>query len=165
MCCESKEWSWFTGHLLIIQKYVDRLPPDANVSLAMRDLSLEFAETEVFLMDFWPVYPALLMVYDPDTATQITTKYNLPKTDMHLQFMEPITGGPNLISMSVQEWTWRSLFNPGFSSAAMTDNVPYIVNSVQIFCDKLKEEADKGLIYLDDLTTRLTMDLVIKLTL
>lgn len=162
-----KGWSWFTGHLLTLQKYVDRLPPDANVNLAMRDLALEFADTEIFLMDFWPVYPPLLMVYDPDAAVQISTKYNLPKTAMHLQFMKPITGGPNLISMSGQEWkTWRSLFNPGFSAAAMMDNIPFLVDSVQVFCDKLKEKAqDGGLVCLDSLTTRLTLDVIIKLTL
>lgn len=66
----------------------------------MPDLSRELADTEVFLMDFWPVYPPLLIVYDLDAAVQILTKYNLPKTDMHLEFMKPITGGPNLISMS-----------------------------------------------------------------
>ncbi|KAF2746813.1 cytochrome P450 [Sporormia fimetaria CBS 119925] len=159
-------WSWLTGHLLILQKYVDRLPPDANVNLAMRDLAREYSETEVFLMDFWPVYPPLLMVYDPDAAVQITTKYNLPKTDMHLQFMKPITGGPNLISMSNEEWKyWRSLFNPGFSAGAMMDSVPKLIKSVRIFCDTLKEKAGKGIVQLDDLTTRLTMDVIIKLTL
>ncbi|EPE32645.1 Cytochrome P450 [Glarea lozoyensis ATCC 20868] len=161
-----KGWNWFTGHLLTLQEYVDKLPPDANVNLAMNDLALEFADTEVFLMDFWPVYPALLMVYDPDTAVQISTKYNLPKTDMHLQFMKPITGGPNLVSMSGLEWKfWRTLFNPGFSSSAMMDNVPHIVNFVQVFCDKLKENAGRGMLLLDGLTTRLTMDVIIKLTL
>jgi cytochrome P450 len=132
----------------------------------MYELALEFADTEVFLMDFWPVYPPLLMVYDPDTAVQISTKYNLPKTDMHLQFMKPITGGPNLISMSSSEWkTWRTLFNPGFSSSTMMDNVPHIVNSVQVFYERLKEKAGGGKVLLDDLTTRLTMDVIIKLTL
>jgi hypothetical protein len=75
-------WDWLTGHLLILRKYVDSLPSDANVNLAMRDLALEFTDTEVFLMDVWPVYPAILIVFDPDTAVQISTKYNLPKTDM-----------------------------------------------------------------------------------
>ncbi|KAF2013541.1 cytochrome P450 [Aaosphaeria arxii CBS 175.79] len=161
-----KEWSWFTGHLLTLQKYVNRLPPDANVNLAMRDLALEFADTEVFLMDFWPVYPPLLVVYDPDAAVQITTKYNLPKTDMHLQFMRPITGGPNLISMSDQEWKiWRSLFNPGFSSSVMMENVPHIIDKVQIFFERLKEGAKNGIVSLDSLTTSLTMDVIVKLTL
>ncbi|KAF2180348.1 cytochrome P450 [Zopfia rhizophila CBS 207.26] len=140
-----KEWSWFTGHLLTLQKYVDQIPPDANVNLAMKDLAREYAETEVFLMDFWPVYPPLLMVYSPEAAIQVSTKYNLPKTDMHLRFIKPITGGPNVISMSDNEWkTWRSLFNPGFSTAVMMDNVPHIVDSVQVYCEILKEKAGKA---------------------
>jgi cytochrome P450 len=160
------EWNWLTGHLLVLQKYVDRLPSDANVNLAMRDLAMEYADTEIFLMDFWPVYPPLLMVYSPEAAVQVSTTYNLPKTDMHLQFMQPITGGPNLISMSGNEWkTWRSLFNPGFSVASMMEQVPEIIDSVQVFCDKLRERVDSGLFCLDDLTTRLTADVIIKVTL
>lgn len=159
-------WTWLTGHFLVLQKYVSRLPPDANVNLAMAELAREFSHTEVFLMDFWPVYPALLVVYDPDAAVQITTKYNLPKTSMHLQFMAPITGGPNLISMSGSEWkTWRSLFNPGFSSAALTQSVPHVVRSVQTFRDILEEKTQEGIILLDELTTRLTMDVIKKVTL
>ncbi|KAL1595347.1 hypothetical protein SLS60_010038 [Paraconiothyrium brasiliense] len=158
--------AWFTGHLHILQKYVDRLPSDANVNLAMADLASEQSDTEIFLVDLWPVYPPLYMVYDPDAAVQVSTKYNLPKTSMHLQFMKPITGGPNLISMSDQEWKiWRSLFNPGFATAAMMDNVPNIVKSVQTFQEKLKEKTQQGIICLDDLTTRMTMDVIMKLTL
>lgn len=161
-----REWSWVTGHLLTLQKYVDQLPPGANVNLAMAELAREYADTEVFLMDFWPVYPPLYIVFDPEAACQITTKYNLSKTDMHLQFMKPITGGPNLISMDGQEWkTWRSLFNPGFSQGTMMENVPHIVSSVQVFCEVLKEKVDGGLIELDNMTTRLTMDVIMKLTL
>lgn len=159
-------WSWFTGHLLTLQKYVENLPPDANVNLAMAELAREHSDTEIFLMDFWPVYPPLLMVYDPDAAVQVTTTYNLPKTSMHLQFMKPITGGPNLISMSDQEWkVWRSRFNPGFSTAAMMDSVPHIIKSVQIFQEKLRKASKEGILCLDDFTTRLTMDVIMKLTL
>lgn len=79
-----KEWNWITGHLLTLQKYVGKFPADANVNLAMKELAMEYGDTEVFLMDFWPVYPPLLMVYSPETAEQITTQYNLPKTSQHL---------------------------------------------------------------------------------
>ncbi|KAF2475930.1 cytochrome P450 [Lindgomyces ingoldianus] len=162
-----KEWSWLTGHLLVLQKYVDKIPPDANVNLAMADLCKEYADTEVFLMDFWPVYPPLLMVYSPDTAVQISTKYNLPKTSMHLKMMKPVAGGPNLISMSGKEWkVWRSLFNPGFSAGSMMENVPHIVDYVNVFCERLREKVEgKEMFCLDDLTTRLTMDIIIKVTL
>ncbi|KAK3214391.1 hypothetical protein GRF29_28g2965198 [Pseudopithomyces chartarum] len=85
---------------------------------------------------------------------------------MHLHFMKPITGGPNLISMSDQEWkTWRSLFNPGFSTAALTEGIPHIVKCTQVFQEKLKERTEAGITILDDLTTRLTMDVILKLTL
>ncbi|KAF2875734.1 cytochrome P450 [Massariosphaeria phaeospora] len=106
------------------------------------------------------------MVYGPEVAVQVSTKYNLPKTEQIGKSILPIIGGPSLISMNGDEWkTWRSLFKPGFSAASMSENVPHIVRYVQIFCDKLTERAGKGLFKLDDLTTRLTMDVIIKLTL
>lgn len=161
-----QEWSWITGHLLVLQKFVDAIPPDANVNLAMKDLCMEFNDTEVFLMDYWPVYPPLLVVYSPEVSVQVTSKYNLPKTEQIGKSILPITGGPNLISMNGDEWKlWRNLFNPGFSAASMMENVPHIVDYVIVFSDLLREKAGKGIIYLDDMTTRLTMDIIIKVTL
>ncbi|KAJ5179513.1 hypothetical protein N7492_002723 [Penicillium capsulatum] len=160
------KWNWWTGHLLVLQKYTDRLPPDANVQLAMEELALEYGDTEVFLMDFWPVYPPFFIVYDPQAAMQVSTKLVLPKLPLHLKFMLPIVGGPNLHSMNGQEWkTWRSMFNPGFSAARMTDLLPAVIDSVQVFCDILRENVDSGIVHLDDLTTRLTMDIILKVTL
>lgn len=161
-----KEWNWITGHLLTLQKYVGKFPADANVNLAMKELAMEYGDTEVFLMDFWPVYPPLLMVYSPETAEQITTQYNLPKTSQHLTLTKPIAGGPNLISMSGDIWkSWRSLFNPGFSAASMQDSMAHIIEYTEVFCEQLKDRAGKGIVILDDLTTRLTMDVIIKITL
>ncbi|KAJ0108224.1 hypothetical protein J7T55_000189 [Diaporthe amygdali] len=161
-----KEWSWITGHLLVLQKYVDQIPPDAAVAFAMRDLCKEHADTELFLMDFWPVYPPLFTVFGPGPISQICNKYNLPKTAVSSRFMQPITGGPNLISMNGDEWKyWRSLFNPGFSTGAMLNNVPHIVDSVLVFREKLIQMVEKGMFSLDELTTRLTMEIILKVTL
>jgi cytochrome P450 len=108
-----KEWSWITGHLLVLQQYVDGIPPDAAVAFAMRDLCQEYSHTEVFLMDFWPVHPPLLTVFGPEAISQVCNKYNLPKTVVASRFMKPVAGGPNLVSMNGDEWKyWRSLFNP-----------------------------------------------------
>ncbi|PKY00379.1 putative cytochrome P450 [Aspergillus campestris IBT 28561] len=160
------EWSWITGHLLVLNKYLKTLPRDVSVNLAVRDLALEYGATEIFLLDMWPIYPAELVVYDPDAAIQITSKWNLPKTEKFAHAMTPITGGPSLIAMGGAEWKrWRALFNPGFSAASMTDLVPSIVDSAQVFCDKLRDRVGKGLFLLDDLTTRLTMDVILKVTL
>ncbi|KAF2111948.1 cytochrome P450 [Lophiotrema nucula] len=159
-------WSWTFGHLRTLQKYTDKLPPNANVVLANWDLMNDFPESEVLLLDTWPVYPPLLLVSSPEIATQISTKYNLPKMVMHSKMMKPITGGPNLLTMDGDEWkTWRSLFNPGFSTQAIMDQVPYIVDCVSTFCQKLKEKVDKDIVILDDLTSRLTFEIITKVTL
>ncbi|KAL3478468.1 cytochrome P450 [Aspergillus californicus] len=160
------EWNWITGHLLVLKKYVDCIPPDANVALATKELAFEFPNTEIFLMDFWPVYPALWMVFGPEVAHQVTTTYNLPKSDIVAAFMKPITDGPNLVSMSDGEWKiWRSVFNPGFSAGNMTELLPGIIDSVQTFCDQLRARVDTGVFCLENLTTRLTMDVILKVVL
>ncbi|KAI1760407.1 putative cytochrome P450 [Hypoxylon sp. FL1150] len=140
-----KEWSWVTDHLLVLQRYVDKIPPDAAVAFAMRDLSEEYADEEIFLVDFWPVYPALFTVFGPNAIEKICN---------------------NLISMNGDEWKyWRSLFNPGFSTGAMLNNVPHIVDSVLVFREKLIEKIGKGMFSLDEFTTKLTMEVILKVTL
>ncbi|KAI1872994.1 hypothetical protein JX265_004629 [Neoarthrinium moseri] len=161
-----QEWSWVTGHLLVLRKYVDGIPPDAAVAFAMRDLAQEFAHTELFLVDFWPVYPPLYTVFGPESISQICNKYNLPKTAVAAKFMKPISGGPNLVSMNGNEWKyWRSLFNPGFATGAMLNNVPHIVDSILVFREKLVDRIGKGMFSLDDFTTRLTTEIILKITL
>ncbi|KAI9697353.1 MAG: hypothetical protein M1820_007859 [Bogoriella megaspora] len=161
-----KEWSWITGQLLVLQEYVNGIPSDAAVAFAMRDLCQDFARTEIFLVDFWPVYPPLFAVFGPEAASQICNKYNLPKTTTAARFMKPVTGGPDLISMNGKEWKyWRSLFNPGFSTGAMLNNVPHIVDSVLVFREKLIERIAKGMFSLDELTTKLIMEIILKVTL
>ncbi|OTB09268.1 hypothetical protein M426DRAFT_316556 [Hypoxylon sp. CI-4A] len=161
-----KEWSWITGHLTVLQKYVNGIPPDAAVAFAMRKLCQEYADTEVFLMDFWPVYPPLFVLFGPEAISQVCNKYNLRKTDVAFRFMKPISGGPNLVSMNGEEWKyWRSLFNHGFSTGAMLNNVPHIVDSILVFREKLIEKVGNGMFSLDEFTTRATMEIILKVTL
>jgi cytochrome P450 len=161
-----KEWSWVFGHLLVLQKYVDKLPLDAAVTYATQALCDEFADAELYFMDFWPVYPPLYIVFGPELAHQISNKYNMPKTANVSSFMEPITGGPNLLTMNGDEWRrWRALFNPGFSTGAMLHNVPLVVDSVLTFREKLIEMIGKGHFSLDDFASRLTLEVILKVTL
>ncbi|PHH79136.1 hypothetical protein CDD82_2575 [Ophiocordyceps australis] len=161
-----KEWSWFTGHLLVFQKYRDKIPPDATVTYALRDLSKEFADTEVFLIDSWPVVKAFLMLTGTKASMQVCNEYNMPKSAIVARVMRPVTGGPDLVSMNGQEWKyWRRIFNPGFSSGAMLNNVPHVVDSVLVFREKLVEMVGKGMFSLGDFTTRLTSEVILKVTL
>jgi cytochrome P450 len=117
-------------------------------------------------MDVWPVFPAVYMIYDPDTSVHVSTKYNLPKVHNFHKFMLPIPGGPSLLSMNDAEWKkWRSIFNPGFSFGNMADQVPAVVDSVQVFCEILRDKVGTGMFQLDELTTRLTMEVILRVTL
>lgn len=160
-------WSWLFGHSLDILKYTKRLPPSANVVLAMKDFSADFAETEMFLLDIWPGYPTSLIVFNPEALHFISNKWNLPRPPQALEAIKPIVGGPNLVSMNGSDWKmWRSLLNPGFSSSNINNHVPFIVDSVKIFCEKLRESVEAGnIISLDEFATRLTFDVIIKVTL
>ncbi|KAF2745752.1 cytochrome P450 [Sporormia fimetaria CBS 119925] len=159
-------WSWLFGHLKVLQSQLNGAPPDANVYWAMRDLAVEHADTEVFLMDFWPMFTPVLMISDPEMSLQVSNQYNLPKPESQHKSMAPIVGGPSLISMNDTDWKyWRSLLNPGFSASAMADLVPSVVDTVALFCERLRQKVGSPAFRLDDLTMDLSMDVITKVTL
>ncbi|KAF7854227.1 hypothetical protein EAF04_010524 [Stromatinia cepivora] len=159
-------WSWITGHIFVLFQYTGRLPPLTNMALAIQELSTEFADTEMFLLDMWPAYPASIVVFNPEAAVLISQKYNLPKPNTSLEMTKPIVGGPSLLSMNGEDWkSWRSLFNPGFSATSLMEHIPYIVDTVDILCEKFQENAGQGIFSLDDFATRLTFDIIMKVTL
>jgi cytochrome P450 len=161
------DWNWWTGHLLVLKDNLDRLPADANPYYAMQDLVLkQHSDTEIFLMDYWPIHEPILMISSPEIATQVSNKYTLQKPHNAIKSFAPIVGGDSLITMNGDDWkTWRALFNPGFSASHMLDLVPTIVDSVDVFCQLLRERADGGVFSLSVLTMRLTMEIITKVTL
>jgi cytochrome P450 len=96
---------------------------------------------------------------------QATAKNLFPKADSFNIVLEPIIGGPNLLSMSNQEWKeWKALLNPGFRPRYLLDPLLDIWTSVETFCDKPKERA--GTVFcLEELATRMTMHIIVKVTL
>ncbi|KAF2010892.1 putative cytochrome P450 [Aaosphaeria arxii CBS 175.79] len=160
-------WSWCFGHSFVLLRYTSRYPPLANVGLAMQDLSQEFADTEMFLIDLWPSYPSSIVVSNPDVANLVTQKLALPKPPLAGDSVEPIVGGPSILSMNDVDWKkWRTLLNPGFSAQKLMNHVPFIVDCCEVFNEKLRNEARKGSIFsLDEFATRLTFDIIMKVTL
>jgi len=161
------EWSWLTGHLLVLKDSLDRLPTDASPFYAFQDLvHKDFADTEIFVMDYWPMYEASLMISSPEISAQASTEFNLQRDERELKQFAPVVGGQSLFTMTGEEWKyWRTLFNPAFSSAHMLDLVPSIVDSVEVFCKLLHERVGSGIVLLDDMTGRLTMEIITKATL
>ncbi|EPE37167.1 Cytochrome P450 [Glarea lozoyensis ATCC 20868] len=159
-------WNWITGHLLILDRTFRHLPRLANLSLVIQELCREFADTEMFILDLWPAFAPAIITFNPESELFISQKYNLPKPSTSLESVKPIVGGPSLLSMNGSEWKiWRSLLNPGFSTASLVEHVPYIVDCVEVFCSKLLENAGNGILSLDDFATKLTFDVIMKVTL
>lgn len=155
------------GHLLVLKDNLDHLPADASPFYAFQDLVYrEFADTEIFVMDYWPMYEPSLMITSPEISAQISNEFNLQRDERELKYFAPVVGGPSLITMTGEDWKyWRGLFNPAFSSAHMLNLVPSIVDSVEVFCELLHESVGNGIVILDDMTGRLTMEIITKATL
>lgn len=159
-------WSWWFGHLKVLDQKLQQLPSDANVFMAMEDMVQDHADAEVFLMDLWPVFSPVLMISGADLAIQVAAKHDLPKPSNQQESFRPIIGGPSLITMNEKQWKmWRSLFSSGFSASHMLNLVPTIVDSVEDFCEQLRKHVNKDVFKLDDMLTRLTMDIITKTTL
>ncbi|KAG9193894.1 hypothetical protein G6011_03929 [Alternaria panax] len=159
-------WSWWFGHMLVLDQKLKSLPPDVNVFTAMNDFVQDHADAEVFVLDLWPVYQPMLMISGPEVAAQASSKNELPKPADQEASFRPVIGGPSLISMNKEQWKfWRSLLNPGFSASHMLSLVPSIVDAMDIFCELLEEKVGSGVFSLDDMATRLTMDVIVKTSL
>jgi cytochrome P450 len=132
----------------------------------MQEISKEFSDTEMFIIDLWPSYPASVVVSNREAANLATQKYNLPKPPMAGESVDPIVGGPSILSMNSEDWKkWRSLLNPGFSAQSLMNHVPFIVDCAQILCEKLRRNAGKKVFSLDDFASRLTFDVIMKVAL
>jgi cytochrome P450 len=159
-------WSWWFGHLRVLDQKLKCLPFDANVYMTMDDIVEDHADTEVFLMDYWPMYTPTLMVSGPELAIQASVTNDLPKPKHDAEAYRPILGGPSLLTSNGPQWkTWRSLLNPGFNASHMMELVPQMVDSVNVFRERLRAQVDKGVFQLEDLTARLTGEIITKATL
>jgi cytochrome P450 len=160
-------WSWITGHIFVLLRYASRYPPLVQVALVTREMLLSFPDSEMFLLDLWPTFSPTIHICNPEALSLITQKYNYPKVTSHMgPALNPIVGGPTILSMNGQDWkTWRTRLNPGFSDRSLVDHVPFIVDRVQVFCDKLTENAGRGIISLDDFASKLTFEVIMKVTL
>lgn len=76
-------------------------------------------------------------------------------------------GGPNILTMNGETWKHaRTTFNPGFNHKYLLHQVPGIMDRINIFCQILEERADAHSVFpLEEILTRLTMDIITKVVL
>ncbi|KAF7863816.1 hypothetical protein EAF04_006781 [Stromatinia cepivora] len=151
------------GHLKLIAGIMSQLPSDAHSHILPHQMKLLFPDLgPMFYMDTWPFGPQFLVVTAPDPAYQITQSHSLPKYYALREYLRPMTGGSDLVSMEGSQWkTWRNIFNPGFSGGHLMTLVPEMMKEISIFCDILRNAAVKSdIILMDPLTTRLSLDMI-----
>ncbi|TVY23578.1 putative sterigmatocystin biosynthesis P450 monooxygenase, partial [Lachnellula hyalina] len=138
-------WGDVHGHVLPHQ--IERLFPDLGPT---------------FYVGTWPFGPPILAIAAPDPAYQITQAHSLPKYYRLRQYMQPRTGGGDLVTMEGSEWKkWRNIFNPGFSSGHLMTLVPEIMQDVSRFCKVPRQTAERAeVVSMDTLTTRLSLDII-----
>lgn len=159
------DWSWIFGHLLAFGRYAAQLPNDANVLSGNAQIGRDMGK-ETYVLDLWPMAKPMLFTGDINLATAIVSTHNLPKEGFVQDGMRRITGGPDILSINGHDWKfWRSMFNPGFSMSNINNQVGPIVDSVETFSDILRDHASGDIFNLVPMTTRLTMEVMIKISM
>lgn len=149
-------------------KATSRLPPDLNVLVILSELfdEKDDAKYHNHIIDLWPMSDSVVNLVTPEPTTQAFANHRFGKHNLVRKGMEILTGGPNMLTMSADEWKpWRSVFNPGFSNASINAQMDAVVDRVEVFRSLLIENAGKSAFPLGDLTSRLTADVIVKLAL
>ncbi|MCJ1261444.1 hypothetical protein MMC22_001308 [Lobaria immixta] len=94
-------------------------------------------------------------------------EHPLPQHQGLRNFLRPLTGGLDLLSMNGPTWKkWRSIYNPGFSTNHLIALVPDIVRETLAFCDILQEHAERKVIFrMKPCTDNLAIDVIGKVVL
>ncbi|OHE99736.1 AflN/verA/monooxygenase [Colletotrichum orchidophilum] len=156
------DYSFLGGHFPLIKRIMGTLPLDSIVHNIMWKISEDYP-SGIFYLSLWPFSGTVMVLADADAASQLDS-LALGKGIDIIDPIERITGGRSLLTMKGDEWKhWRRLFNPGFSAGYMMGLAPAIADEVAIFRKKLlaKCAVEKSeLLLLEDLTLRLTFDII-----
>lgn len=166
------------GHLGVVGRLMaTKLPADAHANymgVLIQDHWRELfpAETNVIPMppavyvDLWPLSPPFLISLHGDVSAQFTQDHNPDHPAEQSQLLHPLTGQYDVAAANGEVWAARRrAMNPAFSPANIAAHVPGIADEVGVLVRKLKARAGSdgawgGVFALQELTTRLTLDVV-----
>lgn len=156
-------WNPVLGHLYFCYKITSRLPKDAHPNYLPDAIRRELPDLgPMYYLDTWPFGPQMLIVTSTQGTYQITQEHSLPKYHALRDFLRPIAGGLDLVTMEGEIWrTWRATFNPGFSASYLMTLTSGIVEETARFSETLQGFSQgQTLFRMKDLTDNLTMDII-----
>ena len=155
-------YSFFWGHLRVFGELLTELPPNIHPHTFVHYLQKKYNLPDVFYLDTWPVGQQICAIVDPETAQQPTVQRSLPKHETLDGAIHPITGYNSIVTLEGQEHKrWRSIFNPGFSTAHLISLVPGIVEDCELFASILAKNIEtKDIFQLEEVATKVTIDVI-----
>ncbi|KAK4621296.1 Cytochrome P450 monooxygenase [Fulvia fulva] len=160
--------SMLWGHLKVMAEVAAKNPRRVHPHVYPAQLRKKYNLGSYFVMDTWPVgYDSIIAIMDPEVCQQLSVEHTTLKHPSMKAFMVPLVGEGDMISADGHEWNkWRKMFNPGFSSQHLMSLVPGMVDDVLVYIEKLNDHAARKQVFrLEEDTTRLTVDVIGKVTL
>ena len=151
------------GHLPVVFKLMSKLPSDSSIQYLPGVVRRAYPDLGPnFYLDIWPFGTPFLFLCDPFALHQITQEHSLPKHPDLREYLRPLSGGLDIVTMEGQMWkTWRNIYNPGFSSSHLMTLTPVIVEETLVLCDMLQKYAETQATFtMKNLTDRWTMDVI-----
>jgi len=158
------KWNPFFGHLLALNSAfkAKKLPSDVQRPMIFTALAEDFADTDIYYMDLWPLTKPLLLVTSPNLAIQATQQHDLgrPEEDL-VKFLQPIAGGNNMLSANGDlSKHSRLIFSSGFNSNYILSQTANVVREAEVYVERLRKCAESGeIVQLDEITLDYTMDI------
>ncbi|KAL4789185.1 cytochrome P450 [Aspergillus venezuelensis] len=154
--------SLLLGSLPAIAKIQSKFPKDLHPQDLMTIIQREFKLGDFFFIDAWPFTDPMCIVTSPVLARQIAQSNPLPRHPMVTKYVKPLVGQHSMLIQNGQEWkNLRAMFRPGFSSGHLMTLVPMMVDHILVFCDRLHEIAEKGVVcQMEELATKVTVDVI-----
>lgn len=122
----------------------------------------EICKQGLVYFDAWPIAFPMLAVFHPDMMAQFCQDRSMPKHELMAYEFQYFTQCNDLVNQEGQAWkTWRSIFNPGFSTKNIMTLVPAMLEEIQVFKRWLNEVASSGqTVNLDHQCMKLTADVI-----
>ena len=144
---------------------MSKYPRDLYSGCIPHAIMLEYPKLQeqgAFYFDMWPITHSMLVVAHPDLMAQYHQDTVLPKHPIMKIEFGPLTGLQDLVNMGGDQWKrWRGMFNPGFSAKNLLSLMPWFLEEIDPFVERLRTVAKTGeIISLDETAMNVTIDIV-----